>query len=125
MMDILLDALIDTLKLMPYLLVTFLLLEYLEHKLNKKNEKALIKYKKYGPVIGGFLGGLPQCGFCSMAASLFSNRVITIGTVISIFLATSDEMLPIMIGEQMNILTVLGIIGSKVIIGIIIGLFVD
>ena len=125
MTDLLLDALIDTLKLLPYLLVTFLLLEYLEHKLSKKNEKILTKNKKYGPIVGGLLGGLPQCGFSAMASNLFSSRVITIGTVIAVFLSTSDEMLPIMIGEQMNILSILEIIAFKVLIGIIVGLVVD
>ena len=125
MTDMLLDALIDTLKLLPYLLVTFLVLEYLEHKLSKKNEKILVKNKKYGVVLGGLLGGLPQCGFSAMASNLFSSRVITIGTLIAVFLSTSDEMLPIMISEQMNILSILKIIGFKVIIGIIIGFIVD
>jgi hypothetical protein len=125
MLDILLDALFDTLKLLPYLLVTFLVLEYLEHKLSKKNEKVLANNKKYGPIFGGLIGGIPQCGFSAMASNLFSSRVITIGTLIAVFLSTSDEMLPIMIGEKMEILSILSIIGFKVLVGIIIGLFVD
>ena len=94
MLDCLLDGLIDTLKLLPYLLVTFLILELLEHKLKGNNEKLLKKNKKFGPVVGGILGALPQCGFSSMAANLFSGRVITMGTLIAVFLSTSDEMLP-------------------------------
>ena len=92
MVDCLLDGLIDTLKLLPYLLVTFLLLEFIEHKFTKKNKEILSKNKKYGPVVGGLLGALPQCGFGSMAANLFSARVITMGTLIAVFLSTSDEM---------------------------------
>ncbi len=125
MIDSLLDGLLDTLKLLPYLFITFLILEFLEHKLDKKNEKILTKNKKYGPFLGGILGALPQCGFSTMAASLFSSRVITIGTVISVFLATSDEMLPIMIGEQVDFLIILKIIGFKVLIGMFVGFLID
>lgn len=125
MVDSLLDALIDTLKLLPYLLVTFLVLEFIEHKFTKKNQEVLSKNKKYGPAVGGLLGALPQCGFSSMAANLFSARVITMGTLIAVFLSTSDEMLPIMISEKVNVLTLIEIIGFKVITGIIIGFIID
>ena len=125
MLDCLLDGLLDTLKILPYLLITFILLEFLEHKLNKKNEKILAKTKKGGPILGGLLGALPQCGFSSMAASLFSSRVITMGTLIAVFLSTSDEMLPVMISEKVNILLVLKIIGFKVLVGIIVGFIID
>lgn len=125
MIDSLMDALIDTLKILPYLFITFLVLELIEHKLSKKNMEILTKNKKYGPLIGGVLGALPQCGFSTMAASLFSSRVITIGTVIAIFLATSDEMLPIMISEKANILILLKIVGFKILIGILVGIICD
>ena len=125
MLDSILDALIDTLKLIPYLFITFVILELLEHKLSKKNEKILTKNKKFGPIIGGLLGALPQCGFSTMASSLFSNKIITIGTVIAIFLSTSDEMLPIMLSEKVNIFLLLKIVGFKVLIGIIVGIIVD
>ena len=122
---ILLDALLDSLKLLPYLFITFIILEFIEHKLTKKNKKILSKTKRSGPFIGGLLGALPQCGFSSMAASLFSSRVITIGTLIAVFLSTSDEMLPIMISEKANILLVLKIVGFKIIVGMIIGFIID
>ena len=125
MIDVLLDSLLDTLKILPYLLITFLILELVEHKINNKSKKLLNKNKKYGPVIGGVLGALPQCGFSTMAANLFSSRVITIGTLIACFLSTSDEMLPIMISEKVDILVILKIIGIKVLIGIIVGIIVD
>ena len=125
MIDIILEALLDVLKIVPFLFVTFFILEFLEHKLNKKTEKVLLKYKKFGPIVGGLLGAVPQCGFGTMAASLFSNKVITIGTVIAIFLSTSDEMLPIMLGHKADLSTILGILGFKVIVGVIIGLIVD
>ena len=125
MVDCLMDGLIDTLKLLPYLFVTFLLLELIEHKFRKKSKKILSNNKKYGPVVGGLLGALPQCGFSSMAANLFSARVITMGTLIAVFLSTSDEMLPIMISEKADIMILIKILVFKVIIGIIIGFIVD
>ncbi len=125
MVDVLLDGLIDTLKLLPYLLVTFLVLEFIEHKFSNKNQKLLSENKKYGPILGGLLGALPQCGFSSMAANLFSARVVTMGTLIAVFLSTSDEMLPIMISEKTDVLVLIKIIGFKVIVGIIIGFIVD
>lgn len=125
MLDVLLDALMDTLKLIPYLFVTFLLIEIIEHKFSKKSEKILENNKKFGPFIGGLLGGLPQCGFSAIASNLFSSKVITMGTVVAIFLATSDEMLPIMLGEKVDPKLMFGIVGFKAILGIIVGLIVD
>lgn len=125
MKECLIDCLMDTLKLLPYLLITFLVLEFIEHKLNNKNKDILLKNKKYGPIVGGLLGALPQCGFSSMASNLFSARVITMGTLISIFLSTSDEMLPIMLSEKVNIMILGKIVAFKVIIGIIIGFIID
>lgn len=125
MLDCIMDGLIDTLKLLPYLLVTFVILELLEHKLKGNNEKLLKKNKKFGPAVGGLLGALPQCGFSSMASNLFSGRVITMGTLIAVFLSTSDEMLPIMLSEKTDISLLLKIIGFKVVVGIVIGYLVD
>ena len=125
MEDCLMDGLIDTLKLLPYLLVTFLILEFIEHKLSKKNQEKLLKEKKYGPIVGGVLGALPQCGFSAMASELFSGKVITIGTLIAVFLSTSDEMLPIMISEKVDVSFLLKVIIFKAIVGIIVGFIVD
>lgn len=125
MLDVIKDGLFDTLKILPYLLITFILLEFIEHKLSHKNKEMLSKNKKYGPFIGSILGALPQCGFSSMASELFSSRVITIGTIVAVYLSTSDEMLPIMLSENVNILLLLKIIGFKVTIGMIIGVIID
>lgn len=125
MIDCITDGLIDTLKLLPYLLITFIILEFVEHKLSKRNQRLLEKNKKIGPLLGGVLGALPQCGFSSMAANLFSAKVITMGTIIAVFLSTSDEMLPIMLSEKADIKLILGIVGFKVIVGIIIGFIID
>lgn len=125
MIDCLLDALLDTIKLIPYLLVTFLLLEFVEHKVSNKMHKKLSNINKTGPIVGGILGGFPQCGFSAMASNLYTGGIITKGTLIAIFLSTSDEMLPIMLGEKVKIELVLSIILFKVVVGIIIGLLVD
>ncbi len=125
MQDVIIDGLIDTVKLLPYLLIAFLILEFIEHKLDKKNQKLLVNNQKIGPLVGGILGGLPQCGFSSMAANLFSARVITMGTLIAVFLSTSDEMLPIMLSQNVSISLILKIISFKVCVGIAIGFIID
>ncbi|MBP3765858.1 MAG: arsenic efflux protein [Bacilli bacterium] len=125
MIDSLMDALIDTLKLLPYLLITFIVLEFIEHKMSHKNEEILRDNKKFGPVLGGLLGAIPQCGFSVVASNLYSGRVITIGTLIAVFLSTSDEMLPIMLSHSTDISTLFGILIFKVIVGVVVGLLVD
>ncbi len=125
MFDVIKDALTDVLKLVPFLFVAFLILEYIEHKLSKKNEKILVNNRKFGPIIGGVMGAFPQCGFSAMATKLFSSRVITLGTLIAVYLSTSDEMLPILISKGVNVIVILKIIGLKVIIGIILGFIID
>lgn len=125
MLDSLMDGLIDSIKLLPYLFVTFLILELIEHKLGPKTEKVLEKGNKFGPIIGGIFGALPQCGFSTMASNLFSGGVITMGTLVAVFLSTSDEMLPIMLSEKYDFKVLLGIVGFKVLIGIICGFVVD
>ena len=125
MLDVILDSLLDLLKIIPFLFIAFLILEYIEHKMSKKNEKILVNNSKIGPIIGGVLGAFPQCGFSAMATKLFSSRVITLGTLIAVYLSTSDEMLAIMISNGVSILTILKIIGIKVLIGIIMGFIID
>ena len=123
--EVVLDGLIDVLKLIPFLFVAFLILEYIEHKMSKKNKDILSRNKKVGPLVGSFLGAFPQCGFSSLATNLFSSRVITLGTLIAVYLSTSDEMLPLMIAEKVNVLTIVKIIGTKFVIGLIFGYIID
>ena len=125
MVSVLIDAFVDTLKLIPYLFLTFLILEFLEHKISQKMQSKLFKYKKIGPLVGGVMGGFPQCGFSAMAANLYTARVITMGTLIAVFLSTSDEMLPIMISENAPIELMVGAILLKIVVGVIIGFLVD
>ncbi len=123
--EVVLDGLIDVLKLIPFLFIAFLILEYIEHKMSKKNKDFLSKNKKVGPLVGSLLGAFPQCGFSSLATNLFSSRVITLGTLIAVYLSTSDEMLPLMIAEKVNVLTIVKIIGTKFVIGLIFGYIID
>ena len=102
MLDAILDAVIDSLKLLPFLFVTYLLMEYMEDKLGDKSKAALKKAGNVGPLWGSVLGIFPQCGFSVTASSMYAGRVITMGTLIAVFLSTSDEMLPILISEAVN-----------------------
>ena len=125
MIDVIKDAFLDVLKLIPFLFIAFLILEYIEHKMSKKNMHYLVNNRKLGPIIGGIMGAFPQCGFSAMATKLFSSRVITLGTLIAIYLSTSDEMLPILISNGTNAMIILKIIGMKVIIGVFFGFIID
>lgn len=125
MKEVILDTIIDSLKLIPFLLVAFLIIELLEHKLNNKTKNIITKSKKIGPIIGSLLGVIPQCGFSVMATNLYITRIITLGTLISIYLSTSDEMLIIMISEKVEISLILKILLIKMFFGIVYGLIID
>lgn len=125
MLEVVIDTLKDSLKLLPFLFLTFLFLEYIEHKTSSKLKKMIEKSGKLGPIIGSFLGAFPQCGFSVVATNLYATRVITLGTLISIYLSTSDEMLPILISEKVDIKIILMIILIKIITGIIMGILID
>jgi len=125
MKELILDAIIDSLKLIPFLFIAFLIIEYIEHKLSNKNKKIITKTKKFGPIIGSLLGAFPQCGFSVMATNLYTTRIITLGTLISIYLSTSDEMLPILISHNTDIITILKILSIKIILGMIYGIIID
>ena len=125
MKEVILDTITDSLKLIPFLLVAFLIIELLEHKLNNKTKSIITKSKKIGPIIGSLLGVIPQCGFSVMATNLYITRIITLGTLISIYLSTSDEMLIIMISEKVEISLILKILLIKIFFGIVYGLIID
>ncbi len=125
MWDAILDSLIDTVKLIPFLLITYIIMEFIEHKTSHKTKDAIKKSGHFGPLIGGILGVVPQCGFSAAASSLYSARIITLGTLIAVFLSTSDEMLPILISEAVDIKIILAILGIKLVISIIVGFIID
>lgn len=125
MKDIIIDTILDTIKLLPFLFIAFLTIEIIEHKLTKKSKKIITKSKKYGPILGALLGALPQCGFSVMATNLYITRIISLGTLISIYLSTSDEMLPILISEGASASIMTKIVLIKVLLGIIYGIIID
>lgn len=124
-LEILEDTTLDTIKLIPFLFITYLIMEYIEHKTSEKVKQTIKKSGKFGPLLGGIVGIFPQCGFSVSATNLYSARVITLGTLISVYLTTSDEMLPILLTETVPITTILEILGIKLLIGIVAGFIVD
>ena len=125
MLEIIEETLIDAVKLLPFLFITYLILEYIEHKMGHKTKSAIKKSGKWGPIIGSILGVFPQCGFSVSATNLYAGRVITLGTLIAVYLSTSDEMLPIFISEAVSPIIILKILGIKLIIGMIAGVIID
>ena len=125
MLDIIIDTLIDGIKLIPFLFIAFLIIELLEHKLSKKNRKLISKTGKLGPIFGSILGAFPQCGFSCLATNLYVTRIVSLGTLISIYLSTSDEMLPVLLSQKAPIKVILSALIIKVIIGMISGIIID
>ena len=125
LIDILLDAGKDTLSLVPFLLVTYLALETLEHVAGDRVNGAIKRAGAAGPVVGSLLGMVPQCGFSAMAATLYAGRVVTLGTLVAVFLSTSDEMLPLLLAEQVSVQTMAMLLASKALIALVTGFIVD
>ena len=125
LIDILLDAGKDALSLVPFLLVTYLALETLEHVAGDRVNGAIKRAGAAGPVVGSLLGMVPQCGFSAMAATLYAGRVVTLGTLVAVFLSTSDEMLPLLLAEQVPVQTMAMLLASKALIALVTGFIVD
>ena len=125
MLDALLDALVDTGKLLPILFLTYLLMEYLEHHAGGRLGRCLQRSRGAGPALGAALGLVPQCGFSGAASSLYAAGTITMGTLLAVFLSTSDEMLPILLSSQVPLATVGTILGLKFLAGAAVGFGVD
>lgn len=115
----------DTLYLIPFLFLTYMAMEWLEHRTAGKTQEAIQHAGAAGPIVGAVLGVVPQCGFSAAAATLYAGRVVTLGTLFAVFLSTSDEMLPIFIAEQVPVETIAKILGAKLLIGMIMGFIVD
>ena len=125
MIDVIKDTLFDSIKLLPFLFLAYLLMEYLEHKTGNKTKDIVKKSGKLGPLWGGIIGIFPQCGFSAAAANLYAGKIITMGTLIAVFLSTSDEMLPILITEAAPASLILKILAIKLVVGIIAGFIID
>ena len=125
MLDVLIDTIVDSLKILPFLFIAYLVIELIEKKAGEKTTKLIKKSGKFGPVLGSLLGVVPQCGFSAAASNLYAGKIITMGTLIAIFLSTSDEMLPILISEAVPASTIIMILAIKIVIAIAVGMIVD
>lgn len=125
MLDILLDTLLDTLKMLPILYLAYLLMEFLEKKAGEKINTAVAKVGVAGPVLGSLLGIIPQCGFSSAIAGFYAAGIVTLGTLMSVFLSTSDEMLPILLSSNVNVMQIVKILIFKFVGAVIVGFVID
>lgn len=125
MIEVIADSFIDSIKLLPFLFATYLAMEYLEHKAGEKMQAAIRGAGRNGPVIGAILGVFPQCGFSAAASNLYAGRIITSGTLLAVFLSTSDEMLPIMISANAGMGLIVKVLSVKVVVAVIAGFVVD
>lgn len=125
MLNVLIDTLIDSIKLVPFVFGAFLLIEMLEHKFEEYSEKLLSVSRRFGPLFGSLLGLFPECGFSIMATGLYTTRVITLGTLIAIYLSTSDEMLVVMISGGASLSDITTILLIKFITGLLAGIVID
>ena len=128
--EVVLHAIVETISIVFFLFLTYLFLEFIEHRAKGKTEKLMRKAGPFGPAVGGLLGAAPQCGFSTVAANLYTSGVVTLGTLIAVFLATSDEMITIFIsamneGKEIAVTSLLTILAYKVVCGIFVGFVVD
>lgn len=125
MIDVLLDTAIDALKTLPFLFIAYLVIEFVEHRAAEKFALWLTKFGKAGSFVGALLGVVPQCGFSVVAANLYANRIITGGTLLAVFLSTSDEAIPVLLSHPESAGRILPLILSKVLLATIAGLVLD
>jgi len=120
-LHVLLHSLEDTAKLLPVLFIVYFLIEFLEYKNVFRFEKSKLLNGKASPAIGSLVGAVPQCGFSVISAELYSERKISVGALIAVFIATSDEALPIMISDYKSIPALLCLLLTKIVFGVIVG----
>ena len=112
--EVILDTLLDSARLLPFLFVAYLAIELLEHYAGDRTDRLMQRAGRYGPVVGALVGVVPQCGFSTVAANLYAGGVVSLGTLLAVFLSTSDEMLPVMISRQAPVGLILKILGFKI-----------
>lgn len=122
---LLLHSFKDTIHILPFLFISYLVMEFIEHKASDKLATAIRRSGKAGPFIGSAVGIIPQCGFSTLASSFYAGKIITMGTIVAVFLSTSDEMLPVMISNKFPVASILIILFTKFIIAVIAGFIID
>ena len=123
--EVFLHGVLDTLKIIPFLFLTYLLMEFIEHRAGDKAERFMQRAGVFAPAVGGALGALPQCGFSAAASNLYAGRIISVGTLVAVFLSTSDEMIPILVSGRVQFGTVALVVLYKALVGITVGLGID
>lgn len=118
-------SLLDSLKIVAFLFLAYLVMEFIEHRASAKAEVFVKKAGAFGPLVGGALGIAPQCGFSTVASNFYTARVVSMGTLIAVFLSTSDEMLPILISGNVSAKFVFAVLGYKLFVAILVGFLVD
>jgi hypothetical protein len=125
MTEVFWHGILDTLDLIPLLFITYLFMEYIEHKAKSKAEDVIRSSGALAPIVGGLAGSLPQCGFSAVAANLYSGGLVSLGTLVAVFLATSDEMIPILISGKISALSIAVILCYKTAVAIVTGFIID
>lgn len=115
----------EGIRLLPFLFVAYLIIEWLEHRAGEKTERWLRRAGPYGPIAGALAGVVPQCGFSAVAANLYAGGVISVGTLLAVFLSTSDEMLPILISQQVEASLIIKLLAFKVVVAILVGMVLN
>ena len=125
LLDVIKDSVLDCLKILPFLFAAYLAIEIIEHKAEEQTVAIVHRAGRWGPVLGGALGVIPQCGFSAATANLYAGGIISRGTLLAVFLSTSDEMLPIFISHSVPIGFILRVLGYKLLCGVAAGLIID
>jgi hypothetical protein len=124
-MDLLIEALVDTGKLVPLLLVIYFLVGFLEHRYGDRMGDFIVRFGIYGPLVGAMFGCIPQCGFSVVASTLYVKRMISLGTLLAVFVSTSDEAVPVLLSMPDKASMVISLVALKVVIAIIAGTAID
>lgn len=124
-LDVVIDALKDTAELIPFLFATYVVISLLDLFASDKTTAAIQRAGHAGPLIGGVLGVVPQCGFSAMGASLYADRIVSLGTFVAVILSTSDEMLPLLLAEHVEVGLLARILVTKAVLGVILGFAID
>lgn len=124
-LGVVIDALKDTAELIPFLFATYVVISLLDLFASDKTTAAIQRAGHAGPLIGGVLGVVPQCGFSAMGASLYADRIVSLGTFVAVILSTSDEMLPLLLAEHVEVGLLARILVTKAVLGVILGFATD